>query len=63
MCIVVSAACLTTSIGLTAVVGNYFSELSNNKISYKSIVIFTTIFSAVMAVAGVEQIVKLAVPL
>jgi LIVCS family branched-chain amino acid:cation transporter len=63
MCIVVSAACLTTSIGLTAVVGNYFSELSNNKISYKSIVIFTTLFSAVMAVAGVEQIVKLAVPL
>ncbi len=24
MCIVVSAACLTTSIGLTAIVGNYF---------------------------------------
>lgn len=63
MCIVVSAACLTTSIGLTAVVGNYFSQLSNNKISYRFIVIFTTLFSAVMAVAGVEQIVKLAVPL
>lgn len=63
MCIVVSAACLTTSIGLTAIVGNYFTELTNGRLSYKAIVIATVAFSAVMAVVGVEQIVKLAVPL
>lgn len=59
----VSAACLTTSIGLTATVGNFFSELTNEKLSYKSVVIATVLFSGVIATVGVEQIVKLAVPL
>jgi len=59
----VSLACLTTSIGLTATVGNYFEELTNGKLSYKMIVIGTVIFSAVFANVGVENIVKFAVPL
>lgn len=63
MCVVVSAACLTTSIGLTAVVGNYFVELSRNKLKYEWIVIFTTVFSAVMSVIGVEKLVMIAIPL
>lgn len=63
MCVVVSAACLTTSIGLTAVVGNYFVELTKNKLKYEWIVIFTTVFSAIMSVIGVEKIVSIAVPL
>lgn len=61
--IAVSVACLTTSIGLTAVVGNFFEELTNGKLSYRVIVIATTLFSIVMSVIGVEQIVSLAVPL
>ncbi len=60
MCVVVSAACLTTSIGF---VGNYFSDLSGGRLGYRPIVIGTVSFSAIMAVIGVEQIVKLAVPL
>lgn len=63
ICLAVSVACLTTSIGLTAVVGNFFEELSNGKLSYKVIVIATTLFSIVMSVIGVEQIVKLSVPI
>ncbi len=63
MCIAVSVACLTTSIGLTAVVGNFFEELTNGKLTYRSIVIATTVFSIIMSVIGVEQIVKLSVPL
>ncbi len=63
MCVAVSAACLTTSIGLTAIVGNYFEALTKGKLSYKSIVIFTCVFSAVMAVIGVEALVKVAEPL
>lgn len=59
----VSAACLTTSIALTAVVGNYFEKLSNGKLKYIPVVIITTIFSAVMSVSGVETIVAIAVPL
>ncbi|MCY6485102.1 branched-chain amino acid transport system II carrier protein [Clostridium aestuarii] len=61
--IVVSLACLTTSIGLTATVGDFFNKLSNNKLSYSSIVISTVVFSAVFANVGVEKIVILAVPL
>lgn len=63
MCVVVSAACLTTSIGLTAIVGNYFSDLSGGRLGYRPIVIGAVSFSTIMAVIGVEQIVKLAVPL
>lgn len=63
MCVAVSAACLTTSIGLTAIVGNYFEALSKGKISYRVIVIGTSVFSALMAAVGVESIVAIAVPL
>jgi LIVCS family branched-chain amino acid:cation transporter len=61
--VAVSMACLTTSIGLTATVGDYFSELSKGKVSYKAICIVTCIFSAVFATVGVTMIVKIAVPL
>lgn len=61
--IVVSLACLTTSIGLTATVGNFFNKLSNNKLSYAHIVIGTCIFSGIFANVGVERIVSIAVPL
>lgn len=62
MCLAVSAACLTTSIGLTAIVGSYFEKLSKGKLSYKLVVTVTCIFSATMAAAGVETIVLVAVP-
>lgn len=63
MCLAVSAACLTTSIGLTAIVGEYFEKLSGGKVSYQVIVIGTCVFSTLMSVIGVEAIVKVAVPL
>jgi len=59
----VSLACLTTSIGLTATVGDYFSDLLKGKIRYKTICIATCLFSGVFATVGVTQIVKIAVPL
>jgi len=59
----VALACLTTSIGLTATVGDYFSTLSKGKLSYKFICLVTCVFSAVFATFGVTTIVKVAVPL
>jgi len=59
----VALACLTTSIGLTATVGDFFSTLSKGKFGYKSICLATCIFSAVFATFGVTTIVKVAVPL
>lgn len=61
--VAVSVACLTTSVGLTATVGNYFEKLTKGKLTYRAIVIGTCVISAVFATVGVEQIVKLAVPL
>ncbi|GAA0180586.1 branched-chain amino acid transport system II carrier protein [Clostridium sediminicola] len=63
LAIIVSLACLTTSIGLTATVGSYFNKLSRNKVSYKSIVIATVLFSGIFANIGVQKIVVFAVPL
>ena len=59
----VALACLTTSIGLTATVGDYFSTLSKGKLGYKGICLATCVFSAVFATVGVTTIVKVAVPL
>ncbi|MDF2591174.1 MAG: brnQ [Clostridia bacterium] len=61
--LVVGLACLTTAIGLTATAGEFFSKLSNNKLSYRTVVILITLFSAIVSNAGVETIVKFAVPL
>ncbi len=59
----VSLACLTTSIGLTATVGDYFNGISKGKLRYKPIVIATVLFSGVFATVGVTKIVQIAVPL
>ncbi|GAU79981.1 branched-chain amino acid transport system II carrier protein [Fusibacter sp. 3D3] len=61
--VAVSAACLTTSIGLTAIAGDFFEHVSGGKIPYKATVIFVCIFSTVMSVVGVDTIVEIAVPL
>ena len=59
----VALACLTTSIGLTATVGDYFSHLAKGRVSYKLICIATVLFSGIFATVGVTTIVTLAVPL
>ncbi|MGL4425130.1 MAG: branched-chain amino acid transport system II carrier protein [Cetobacterium sp.] len=58
--ICVAAACLTTSVGLTTLVSDWFSKLLG--ISYKLIAVITCVFSAVLAVAGLDYIISLAVP-
>ncbi|HSK09247.1 MAG TPA: branched-chain amino acid transport system II carrier protein [Vicinamibacterales bacterium] len=59
----VALACLTTSIGLTATVGNYFSTLSRGRLGYHAICLATVVFSGVFATVGVTTIVAVAVPL
>ncbi len=61
--VAVGLACLTTSIGLTATVGDYFSTLSKGKLGYAAICIITVVFSGVFATVGVTTIVTVAVPL
>lgn len=58
----IALACLTTAIALTSAVGSFFSELSGGKISYKFLVTACTLFSASLAVFGVEKIIQFAYP-
>lgn len=62
LAIIVSLACLTTAIGLTSSCGNYFRDLSKGKIKYEYTVVAVCIFSAIISNFGVDQIIKMAVP-
>ncbi len=62
LAISVGLACLTTSIGLVAATGNYFSKLTNNKLSYTFVCILTAVVSMIISNAGVDQITSLAEP-
>jgi len=59
----VSLACLTTAIGLTATVADYFNNISKDRISYRSVAIITVVFSGIFATVGVATIVSVAFPL
>ena len=59
--IAVAAACLTTSIGLTAMVGEFFSKLL--KVKYEIIVTVICVSSAIISIAGIGSIIKLALPI
>lgn len=60
--VIVTLACLTTSIGLTSAAAKYFSSISNNKIKYETVVISICIFSAVVSNFGVSTIIKFSAP-
>lgn len=58
----IALACLTTAIALTSAVGSFFSKLSGGRMSYKVLVTVCTIFSATLAVFGVDKIIHFAYP-
>ena len=66
ICVAMALACLTTAIGLTTTVGQFFSDMlkdkTNGVISYDLIIIISTVFSAFFAVVGVEKILKISAP-
>ncbi|MGG5507772.1 MULTISPECIES: branched-chain amino acid transport system II carrier protein [unclassified Myroides] len=58
----IALACLTTAIALVCATGTFFNQLTKGKVSYKVIVIATCVFSAILAVNGVDQIIDYAGP-
>ena len=60
--VIVTLACLTTSIGLTSAAAKYFSSISNGKIKYETVVISICIFSAVVSNFGVSTIIQFSAP-
>ncbi len=63
MSLTVMLACLTTSAGLTAMAGGFFSGISNGKLSYKWVVAVCAVVSFGVSNLGVDAIVGLAVPI
>lgn len=57
----VTAACLTTSIALVAIVADFFSE--RTKLSYRGITTITCVISSVLAATGLGFIIDIAVPI
>ncbi|HWO97309.1 MAG TPA: branched-chain amino acid transport system II carrier protein [Bacillus sp. (in: firmicutes)] len=58
----ITFACLTTSIGLTTACGEFFAKMIPG-ISYKTIVLFLTIFSTVIANIGLTQLISISIPI
>ena len=59
--IMVTAACLTTSVGLVSACSSFFHKLFPN-VSYKKIAIILSVFSAVVANVGLTQLIAISVP-
>lgn len=61
--VIVILACLTTAIGLTSSVAQYFSTLTKGKLKYETVVAAVCIFSAVTSNFGVAAIVGFSIPI
>ena len=61
--IIVMLACLTTAIGLTSATAQYFSRISNNKLTYEIVVTIVCLFSMVVSNFGVDTIIKFSAPI
>ena len=61
--IVVLFACLTTAIGLTTSISEYFSEMNGNKIEYKTFALGICIISALLCNIGLNEIINMAAPI
>ena len=59
---IVGIACLKTAIGLITACSEMFSEMFPNSISYKKYAILFTLFSFIVANFGLDNIIKLSIP-
>lgn len=59
----IGLACLTTSIGLLTAGSTFFEKVTNGKLSYKFNAIVISVMSYIIACQGVDNIVKLSVPI
>ena len=62
LALIIFFACITTSIGLTSSISEYFNEISNGKIQYQRLVTYITLFSLVISNFGLNNIIKFSLP-
>ncbi len=58
----IALACLTTAIALVCATGTFFRDLTKGFLSYQVVVVITCLFSAFLAVNGVDDIIEYAGP-
>lgn len=61
--LIVALACLTTAIGLTSAVAEYFANITKNRLKYEQVVIIVCLFSLVISNLGVGAIIKISAPI
>lgn len=61
--IVMSLACLTTSIGLITTFSNFFERVTKGKVPYTVWAIISAVWSCIFSVSGVESIVQFSAPI
>lgn len=61
LAVIITLACLTTAVGLTVANAEYFNKLMP-RISYKSYVVIFSVFSLVVANAGLSNIIAYSIP-
>lgn len=60
LALAVTLACLTTAIGITSTLGLFFEEVTKGKLKYLHVVIISSVFSGVLAIEGVTNIINFA---
>lgn len=63
LAMIISLACLTTSVGLTTTAALYFRDLSKGKLNYKALVLIINVISFYFALNGVDKIVAISGPI
>lgn len=58
----IALACLTTAIALSTAAAQFFSDLSKNKIGYKTMLAIVCLVSGYLSIAGVDKIIQYAFP-
>lgn len=63
LAVIVLLACLTTAVGLTSVVADYFTNLTHGKAKYEHLVIAICVFSYVISNFGLTTIISISGPI
>jgi len=60
--VILALSCLTTSAAIISMAGDMFSEMTNGKLKYRTIVIIATVIGFTLGLVGLSRIVKYTVP-
>lgn len=63
LALAITFACLTTAVGLITSCAEFFSRLTENKVSYRAMLVVFTVASLIIANFGLSAILKISVPI